>query len=262
MSLIWNKQIVAYSNGKGVTKELAVASGYSELYERFCSRLYYLFNNTLCHFITEANYEKNGYFFANNERPITYEEILSEKNIKDFFVNLIGNNKDRIESLLWEILCGNHGIWVPFKSPINENIKYYDPRVLVRLTGSTGFAAGNTEKEAFIQGFSECIERFTARLAMYDEEATFYELNLDKIENKKLQNMINAIKKAGHDLHLYDLSLTYGTPVIMAVLVCKKSYSTRINFGCFPVFEVAAERAITEMYQNIICFNSTGQNDF
>ena len=43
---------------------------------------------------------------------------------------------------------------------IDFSTKYYDPRLLYRMSASNGLAAGNTYEEACVQGISEIFERY------------------------------------------------------------------------------------------------------
>ena len=43
-------------------------------------------------------------------------------------------------------------------------------------------------------------------------------------------------------------------PVLMSVLINNKEQNITINFGSFPVIDIALERIITELYQGIASF--------
>ena len=66
--LYYNDQFVLGTNGKGVTREYSLASGYSEMYERFCSKLHIMSNPFINKKIEELNYKKNGYYLDKDEK--------------------------------------------------------------------------------------------------------------------------------------------------------------------------------------------------
>jgi hypothetical protein len=44
-------------------------------------------------------------------------------------------------------------------------------------------------------------------------------------------------------------------PVVMSLLVNPLTQTTTMNFGSFPIFDIAVERVITEVYQGVKSFN-------
>ena len=48
LELYYNDKFILSSNGKGITRDYCLASGYGELYERFCNGIFYLYNPFVC----------------------------------------------------------------------------------------------------------------------------------------------------------------------------------------------------------------------
>ena len=71
-----------------------------------------------------------------------------------------------------------------------------------------------------------------------------------------MQERIELILKTGHDFYLYDLSYNFNIPVVVGILIDKLAHFSCMSLGSFPVFDIAVERVITEMYQNLRDFNS------
>lgn len=248
---------IGNSNGKGMTKEFALASGYAELYERFCNQMNFAPNTFWARDLIKANKEKHGYYFSPEEKLMSHDELLNaSKRAKDYFDFMCDNNPEIIQATL-DFITDKQGIGVPMKNIDNSDVLYMDPRMLMRITRSNGMAAGNTITEALVQGISEIVERdATERVYHNFTTDTFYAINLDKITDKNLITVINNIKNEGYDFYLFDLSYNYNLPVAMSLLINRKNGILNMNFGAFPVFEIAAERVLTELYQGIKSYNN------
>jgi len=73
-------------------------------------------------------------------------------------------------------------------------------------------------------------------------------INIDKITDPVLRPIIDNIQKIGYKLYLIDLSCNFNVPTLMSILIDENKGLLNINFGSFPVFEIAAERVLTELY--------------
>ena len=244
------------AHGKGMTEEYALASGYAELYERFCNKIFFLANPCWAKTFIHKNKVNNGYYFSPKERILTYDEVVSYKATYDYFNELANNNSELKKSLI-DFVTDELYVGAPMYNIADENdILYLDPRILLRLQRSNGMAAGNTLNEALVQGISELVERHVSNLVLFKQSTeTHYAINLNNINNPELQDKIKNIQAAGYELFLIDLSYNYGLPVMMSLLLDRKQGLIKMNFGSFPVFDIAAERVLTELYQGIDSFH-------
>ncbi len=251
IKLFYKDKFILFSNGKGATAKLSLASGFGELYERFCNGIKYFTQKNFFHKVKAVNKVNLGYYVHPEERIMSYEEILSEQKIYSFFGEIVGYDEDKLQRFISAITNSEY-VGIPYKSILNEDIKYLDPQLIIRIMDSTGMCAGNSFEEAFNEGFSELLERFTYFNLLQEEEglSEYYVINTDNIQNEKLQECLTAIKEKGYKYYIIDLSYYSGCPVIMGLLINEKDHYSKINFGCFPVFEIALMRTITEMYQN------------
>ena len=239
------------TNGKGVTKEYCLASGYAELYERFCNKIFFLSSPWWIHDYMKENYNTNSYYFSPLEKPLTFEEELNNSVRIRQYVNKTTGSIPALQHAMIDFITEKNYIGVPMYNLKGEPELYVDPRLLMRVTRSNGMAAGNTLEEALVQGLSEIVEREATDATFKDMGLTHYAIKLDKIENPVLQDLIHNIQMAGFNLYLFDLSYNFQLPVIMSLLIDRDNGVININFGSFPVFEIAAERVITELYQGI-----------
>lgn len=241
------------ANGKGMTKEYALASGHAELYERFCNH-FFATNPYWTRSLIDEN-QKYGYNFRPNEKILSIEEQFAQSdNIKKHF-NYFTNDDKVIERII-NYITNNKIIGVPFNCIDEQSTIYLDPRIALYMNRSVGMVAGNTKVEALIQGISELIEKEAFHHAFIDPNIKLNALNLDNIEDKHLQEVIQNIKHAGYTLYLFDLSYTGSIPAVMSVIVDRENGLTNFNIGSFPVFEIAAERSLTELYQGINSFKN------
>jgi ribosomal protein S12 methylthiotransferase accessory factor len=147
------------------------------------------------------------------------------------------------------LITSNKIIGQPYKNLANpDETIYYDPRLNGRLCGSIGMAAGNTQEEALNQGLSEVCEHIVQNGFYSYPMDKYYRLDLSKLNNPELLKMINNIHKAGSKIYLYDLSYNFNMPVFMSIIINKNTKRSYVNFGSFPVADIAIERVITENY--------------
>lgn len=244
------------ANGKGMTKEYALASGHAELYERFCNKIMFLTNPLWTRKFMEINQAEHGYYFSPDERILSYEELFKNPRSEVYFKKVSGYSPKLLRSMIKFITNGTY-VGVPlYNIADHSDVSYIDPRMLMLITRSNGMAAGNTLNEALVQAISELVERDAADRILYqDIKAPHYAIDLEKIEDVHLKEVINKIKALGYKFYMFDLSYNYNIPVMMSLLIDNKDGSIRINFGSFPVFEIAAERVLTELYQGIQSFS-------
>ena len=247
-----NNRVLFGQNGKGISKEYCLASGYGELYERFCSKYTYM-NPFLTQKVMDKHYELKNYYFHPEERIIDFHTAFSATqaglDCLDIF-NVNNSFEHYINSILNNIYVG-----VPFHSTYSDDIKYMEPRLSLYLHGSSGLSCGNSFYEAFNQGMSEIYEHEVTRFYIEgNPHPCYYTLDLNKVVNEKLKNIITKIQEYNY-LYIFDLSYNYNLPVLMSLIVNKITHAISINFGSFPVFEIAFERILTELYQGFESFD-------
>ena len=248
--LIKDEVIIQGANGKGMTPEYCRASALGELYERYCS---FCTNST-------NNFFMNTYFKYANLKQISYEEIINEPFIKDYFFTLFKNNENETKTFI-ENRFGPKYYGKKFINLFTNEEKYFDIRFIDLINSTAGLSAGNTYDEAINQALSELVQRRTELLFFAQPQDIYYNLNLSTIKNPKILQLINNIKKLNYDFYIIDLSYNFHFPVLMSILINKKEKNIEINFGSFPVIDIALERIITELYQGITSFKRFRNNE-
>lgn len=162
---------------------------------------------------------------------------------------MAGVSKDVFLNLITE----NNPIGIPYLNIKNNNdIKYYDPRIITRIKSSQGMAAGNTLEEALCQGISEIMEIYATSRFYAEPQEKYYYFTKEDIEDETLYKIADNIEKANNQSLIFlDLSYNFNVPVIASLLINHINYNVVMNFGCFPIFNIALERCMTELYQGI-----------
>lgn len=229
------------ANGKGVTKELARASGHAELMERFQSgHKVEITPDSFTdgkYMTAEELFESCGEFYEKIAKSLNLvydKKVNAQKLMSKAFA--IENNPEKILAL-------------PYYDVMNDKVVYL-PHAFVRLIyGSNGKAAGNSINEALVQGFSEIVERYAMKMIFVDRltPPTVPDEILCKYETAF--KTITNLRAIGYDVVIKDCSIGLGYPVVAAVFIDKKKHKYHIHFGSSPVFEIALERSLTEGFQ-------------
>lgn len=220
------------ANGKGISKQYALASAYSELLERLQS------GNLLSREFLNKN-TKNEF---SEVKIIKYEDFI--KKFKEYSLlnqkNVIKLTKNSEEYRTYE----------KFYDILNQEYIDLPSRLINLLTHSNGLCAGNSKYEALVQGICEIFERFCYKEILFEEiDLPIIEYNEEDIKNVKQQ--LDQINKMGYIYEIRDCSLKGKFPVVGLIIYAKSREKYLFSIGSDPDFEVALQRCITEAFQGI-----------
>lgn len=240
-------------NGKGMTKEFAMASSYAEFFERF--------QNGMFRFRMEKPTEKIPFSNSPDEKHLTVEEAMNGNN--SFFEYILKENgkgnlrgKEKIEYIK-EILNENSNlvpkedyIYLPYYSVKNEDIEYIPDKLFSYLYDTNGMCAGNSKEEALIEGLSEILERY-AGAKMVKEKITLPEIPMSYIEKSpKVKEMVDRLNKnTEYYFRLVDCSFGGKYPVAGLYILEKNTGRFGFKLGAHPDYGIAMERCFTEAAQ-------------
>ena len=245
--LFWQNHLILSANGKGMTEDYCQASGYAELYERFCGEV--LSNNycfLITHDLTEIRKKQYGYYYYPNEKEITLNDIFTIGYNKKFFYDCF-DTETNIEKFI-NIFTNNHLSGYPYQSLLDDSIIYQNYNTFHWALGTTGLAAGNTLEEALVQGCSEMFERIAINKFFHELQDTYYIIDQQTL-NAELQERLSLLKANGYEITLFDLSYNFNLPVCLIILYNPMYQMYYYNFGSSPIYDIAIERCITEIYQ-------------
>jgi ribosomal protein S12 methylthiotransferase accessory factor len=110
-------------------------------------------------------------------------------------------------------------------------------------------SAGNTKFEARVQAFSEIFERYV-KFKIIAEGICLPNVPDEVLARyPSIQAGIQELEAAGYPLLVQDASLGGKYPVMVVTLLNPENQGVYASFGAHPKFEVAFERALTELLQ-------------
>ncbi len=225
--------------GKGITRPLARASGYAELMERLQNGFLYLkpLKRPDRRLLTQDElFSESGPFFAR------LAEKLTEKEGWHF-------TAERLIQIAAQLEPGDRLDCTPYYSVTEDRQIPIPQRFLIDLCGSNGLSAGNSPAEAMVQGFSEIQERYCQYQFLF-RHLTPPDVPEDYLAQFSVASrIIRSIRAAGYDVVVKDCSLGEGYPVVCTAVIDRKTHQYHVHLGANPVFEIALERSLTEIFQ-------------
>ena len=239
---------MCFTNGKGATKESALASALGEFIERLNNNHFYAgayWGEDLAK--AEFVHYPNEKWFKPGKKDLLPKEILDPYCLKIY--NPDGELKG---SHLIDTNSGNiaRGICsLPFVRHSDNEVVYFPSNLVENLFVSNGMSAGNTLFEAQVQCLSEIFERAVKR------EILEGEICLPDVPAHVLAKYpgilagIQGLEAQGFPVLVKDASLGGIYPVICVTLMNPRTGGVFASFGAHPSLEVALERSLTELLQ-------------
>ena len=240
-------------NGKGMTKEFAMASAYAEFFERF--------QNGVFRFRMEKPTAELPFSNAPDEKHLSVEETMQGNN--SFFEYIIKENgkanrtkEEKIEYIKQilneksDLVEKEDYLYLPYYSVKNKDIEYVPDRLFSYLYDTNGMCAGNSKEEALIEGLSEILERY-AGTKMVKERITLPEIPMEYIEKfPKVKKMVEKLNKnTEYYFRLVDCSFGGKYPVAGLYILEKNTGKFGFRLGAHPDYGIAMERCFTEAAQ-------------
>jgi ribosomal protein S12 methylthiotransferase accessory factor len=239
---------MCFTNGKGATKDAALASALGEYLERISNN--YLYNDS---YLGEeiangdfVHYPKEKWFKAGPK------DSLPKDLMDDYLLSIYNPDGELKASHLTDTNSGNvkRGICaVPYERQSDKKMVYIPVNLIGNLFVSNGMSAGNTKYEARVQCLSEIFERAVKNQIIL-EEITLPDVPESVLA--KYPKIVEGIKKLeaeGFPIVVKDASLGGKFPVMCVTLMNPKNGGVFASFGAHPKFEVALERSLTELLQ-------------
>lgn len=237
-----------FSNGKGATELAARASAYGEFFERLGTHYFWT------HFHlgeTRANkafvhYPQERWFAPTTDGKWPAEMLNPE--LHDFY-----NPDGEIDgSVLVDLNSGNveRGICTLPYLRLRDGAQTFIPvNIIGNLYVSNGMAAGNTVNEARTQALSEIFERHI-KYRVIREGLCLPEVPDEVVARfPNIHAGISGLRRAGFGILVKDASLGGLYPVMNVTLIHPKDQGVFSSYGAHPRFEIALERAMTELLQ-------------
>ncbi|MDB5797430.1 MAG: protein involved in RimO-mediated beta-methylthiolation of ribosomal protein YcaO, partial [Paucimonas sp.] len=239
---------MCFTNGKGTTKESALASALGEFIERLnCNHFYGgaywgedIANAVFVHYPNERWFKPGP------------EDTLPAEILDEYCLSIYDPDGALRGSHLVDTNSGNadRGICsLPYVRQSDGEVVYFPSNLVENLYVSNGMSAGNTLAEAQVQCLSEIFERAVKREILEGEMA------LPDVPPEVLAKYpgivagIKGLEEQGFPVLVKDASLGGIYPVMCVTLMNPRTGGVFASFGAHPSFQVALERSLTELLQ-------------
>lgn len=239
---------LCFTNGKGATKESALASALGEFIERLNCNFFYndqFWGEELAH--ADFVHYPNERWFQPGPKDELPEGLLDEHCLAIY--NPDGELRG---SHLYDTNSGNieRGICaIPYVRQSDGVEVFFPSNLIENLFLSNGMSAGNTLAEAQVQCLSEIFERAVKR-EIIEGEIALPDVPHDVLAKyPSILAGIEALEEQGFPVLVKDASLGGQFPVINVTLMNPRTGGVFASFGAHPNFAVALERTLTELLQ-------------
>ena len=250
---IWSTHVkdrdcpMLFANGKGATELAARASAFGEFFERLGTHYFWT------HFYLGKKRGEAEFVHYPQERWFPHgdgswpSELLNPE-LHSFY------NPDGVidSSVLVDLNSGNveRGICaLPYTRLRDGEVTWMPVNIIGNLYVSNGMSAGNTMMEARTQALSEIYERHI-KYRIISEGLCLPDVPEAVIARyPKIASGIKGLREAGFGILVKDASLGGEYPVMNVTLLHPKDQGCFASFGAHPRFEIALERALTELLQ-------------
>ncbi|RLJ62826.1 30S ribosomal protein S12 methylthiotransferase accessory factor YcaO [Sulfurisoma sediminicola] len=237
-----------FTNGKGASRLAALASALGEFFERLSCNYFWTHYYLGDQFARRgfAHYPREQWFQpgANGEWP---EQLLTPE------LHQLYNPEGTIDAQsLVDLNSGDaeRGICaLPYVRSRDGASVWFPVNIIGNLYVSNGMSAGNTQDEARTQALSEIFERHV-KFRIISEGLCLPDVPEQVIARyPRIAAGIRALREAGFGILVKDASLGGEYPVMNVTLLHPGDQGCFASFGAHPRFEIALERALTELLQ-------------
>jgi ribosomal protein S12 methylthiotransferase accessory factor len=238
-----------FTNGKGASELAARASALGEYFERLSTN-YFWTHFYLGETIAQRSYvhHPDERWFALYDGDDAWPEGLLTPELHDLYNPDQGVRADQ----LIDLNSGNaeRGICaIPYQRLSDGKTAYFPVNLIGNLYVSNGMSAGNTLKEARAQALAEIFERHI-KFRIIEEGLCLPDVPEAVIARyPHIAAGIRGLREAGFGILVKDASLGGQYPVMNVTLLHPNDQGCFASFGAHPRFEVALERALTELLQ-------------
>jgi len=236
-----------FTNGKGATKLAAQASALGEYFERLSCNYFwnhYYLGDAIAN-REFAHYPRERWF------PVTGADWPSELLTPELQAFYNPEGSIPAEALI-DMNTGHYerGICaIPYVRQRDGAEVFIPVNIISNLYVSNGMSAGNTQAEARAQALSEILERHV-KFKVIAEGLCLPDVPEEVIARyPTIAAGIQGLRDAGFGILVKDASLGGNYPVMCVTMLNPRDQGVFASFGAHPRFEIALERALTELLQ-------------
>ena len=250
---IWSTHVkdrdcpMLFANGKGATELAARASAFGEFFERLGTHYFWT------HFYLGKKRSEAEFVHYPQEQWFPHGDGSWPSELLNPELHSFYNPDGTIDSsVLVDLNSGNveRGICaLPYTRLRDGEVTWMPVNIIGNLYVSNGMSAGNTMMEARTQALSEIYERHI-KYRIISEGLCLPDVPEAVIARyPKIASGIKGLREAGFGILIKDASLGGEYPVMNVTLLHPKDQGCFASFGAHPRFEIALERALTELLQ-------------
>jgi ribosomal protein S12 methylthiotransferase accessory factor len=254
VAAIWSVHVsdrdcpLMFTNGKGASRLAALASALGEFFERLSCNYFWT------HYYLGENVAERGFahypreqWFLPEEDGVWPQHLLTPE--LHAFYNPAGSID---ANALVDLNSGDteRGICaLPYVRQRDGASVLFPVNIIGNLYVSNGMSAGNTQDEARTQALSEIFERHI-KFRIIAEGLCLPDVPDEVIARyPRIAAGIQGLRDAGFGILVKDASLGGEYPVMNVTLLHPGDQGCFASFGAHPRFEIALERALTELLQ-------------
>ncbi|WP_071467006.1 OsmC domain/YcaO domain-containing protein [Polynucleobacter asymbioticus] len=239
---------MCFTNGKGSTKESALASALGEYIERLSNNHFYagtfwgedIGNAEFVHYPSERWFQPGPNDTLPTEILDDYCRTIYDPDGELRAIHLIDTNSGNVD----RGICS-----LPYIRQSDGRVVYFPSNLIENLFVSNGMSAGNTLAEAQVQCLSEIFERAVKR-EILEGEIALPDVPQEVIAKyPRILAGIQGLEEQGFPVLVKDASLGGIYPVMCVTLMNPRTGGVFASFGAHPSLEVALERSLTELLQ-------------
>ena len=254
VSDVWSVHIrdsdcpLLFTNGKGASKLAALASALGEFFERLGTHYFwthYYLGNTIAQ-QAFVHYPQERWFPVDEDDA--WPEAMLNPALREFYDPDYAIDAraliDRNSGNSARGICA-----LPYRRASDGETCWFPVNIIGNLYVSNGMAAGNTAAEARTQALSEILERHV-KFRVIREGLCLPDVPESVIARyPRIATSIAELRAAGFGILVKDATLGGNYPVMNVTMLHPNDQGCFASFGAHPRFEVALERALTELLQ-------------
>lgn len=238
------------TNGKGVTPELAQASGYAEFIERIQSGIYLNSYQSI-----HRDKDFNFHSYAPDCKYLTVDELIENGDWMDPIIETYTDqplSREKLAKYCRNLALSEDGkiLTVPFYSLFEDKYVYLPAKYVEYMHSANGNCAGNTKEEAWVHALSEMMERYACQKMLLSGAAA-PRIPEDTLKQfPTVAKILDQVRAEGNfDVTVFDYSIGNGFPIISTRIIDKNTQKYHVNVAADPVLEIAIQRTLTETFQ-------------
>ena len=228
------------TNGKGITRPLALAAAYGEFLERLQN------GGDFGAFLRrDFGLMPSPPRFHPDERKVRTTTVFARHR------SLLRHLLDCEVSAASRVIEGEHEelTCVPFFDLFADRVEHLPIALLELACSNNGKCAGNSPEEALVQGICEVFERHVVSQVFLRSNGNWPTIPMSAFDGLPSRELMERLHAEGYTTAVKDGTLGGRFPVLGLVVFNRDRSKYACSFGSHPILDTALQRCITEAAQ-------------